>query len=116
LQPSASPELAVSINEHGATTALIDAIYPRDVSCRLCPEEADADGVGLSGDTGVSNVDVATACSEIGACIKAQSDVLVAGCVAVERPITNGRVKAAGCIVNERQITTDGRISNAGCV
>jgi hypothetical protein len=99
--------LAVSINKNRVTTALVHSIYPGDVSCRL--SAADADGVGLTGDTAVSNVDVVIACSEIVACITAQCGVSTAGCVVIERRLAIGRVIGAGCVLTER-IKTGGRV------
>jgi hypothetical protein len=57
--------LAVSINENRVTTALIDAIYPRDECGIVRGMVADADRVGLSSDTGVADIDVVISCGEI---------------------------------------------------
>jgi hypothetical protein len=68
--------LAVSVNENRVTAALIDAIYPRDVSCRLCSIRADANGVGLASDTVIADIDIVVARSEIVASIVAYRDVI----------------------------------------
>jgi hypothetical protein len=86
--------LAVSINENRVTAALIDAVYPRDVSCRLCSIRADADGVGLSSETGVSDVDVVIAGGEIYSTVSTYCDVGAATNV-IERLTTNSRIKVA---------------------
>jgi hypothetical protein len=54
--------LAVRINEHRTTVALIDAVYPRDVSCRLVRLVTDADGVSFASATEVPYINVEVAC------------------------------------------------------
>jgi len=103
--------LAVNVNEHGATTALIHAIYPRDERSTVHGLVADADGVGLIGDTGVADINVAIAGGEIVARLKTQCDVVAAGCVATERFKTGGRIVVA--VVVKERIITDGRVVDA---
>jgi hypothetical protein len=54
--------LAVRINEHRTTVALIDAVYSGDVSRRLVRLVTDADGVSFAIDTEVPYINVVVAC------------------------------------------------------
>src|SRR6266404_6096319 len=76
---------------------------------------ADADGVRLSRNTIVADVDVVTARSKVEAGPIAQRDVRAAGGVAIERIHTARRVGATGGITIERGKTI-GRVVVAGSV
>ena len=56
-----------------------------DKGFRLSSGCADADGSGLARDTTVANIDIVTARGEIDTGMKAQCDVVAAGCVVQER-------------------------------
>src|SRR5205823_7622183 len=71
--------------------------------------------VGLVSNTRAVNIDIVTACGQMFARLKAQCDVVVAGCVVRERLITCGRVAAASGIAIERIKTRCG-VPVARCV
>ena len=57
---------------------------------------ADADGIGLAGNTQVTDVHIVAARSEVAASLKAQSDVGIPGGIVLESFITVSRVVVAG--------------------
>jgi hypothetical protein len=103
--------LAVRINENRVAAAFIDSVYTSDEGGTVHGLVADADGVGLIGDTGVADINVAIAGGEIVARLKTQCDVVAAGCVATERFKTGGRIVVA--VVVKERIITDGRVVDA---
>jgi hypothetical protein len=87
------------------------AIYDNCHTCRNgCPRDAgdkcgpvslsrtDANGSRLTRNSRVADVDIVIARGEINAGFGAYRDVIAAGCVALKRPITVGRVIEAGCV------------------
>src|SRR5438093_8253338 len=103
-----------------------------DKRFRLRSMCSDADCVRFVTNTLVTYVDVVIACGEIAARSKSQRDVLVAGCVVMERISACARVEVAGCIIDERpnpggcvgvadgvskqRLRTDSRVFAARCV
>src|SRR6516162_614396 len=103
-----------------------------DKRSRLHSPPADADCVGLAGNSWVADIDIVIARGEISTGSPAQCDVEAAGCIVPEREKTHGRVAAAGCIALERssaggrveetgivsaeRTITGGRVAAAGCV
>src|SRR5439155_478490 len=74
----------------------------------------DADGVSLSSNTKVSEINIVVACGEIATGEIAQRDVVGASCIIHERIVTIGRVAVAGCTGKERNKTYC-RVVRAGC-
>src|SRR5713101_8087546 len=62
-----------------------------------------------------ADVDIVIASGKIYPGFIANRDVVVAGCVVLERKRTGSRVVDAGCVEKER-IKTDGCVTDAGCV
>ena len=91
-----------------------DSIDAGDICVRLSSCRANANGVGLSPNTFVADIDIVIARGEIQTGAKAQGDITVT-CVAIERQITVGGVVVAGDVEIER-VSTVGRVAVAGFV
>ena len=89
-------QLPVAIYFHQHRAAKCYPIYTGDKGSRLRSYRADADGVGLGGNTEVSNVDVVRTGSKTSASRTAHGDIVGAGGVTGKRLETDGCVVAAG--------------------
>jgi hypothetical protein len=72
--------LAISVDEHWTAATLVHCIYPGDKCRCLIRLIPDSDGVGLSSNTFVADVDIVIARSEVIAGITAYCDIEAAGC------------------------------------
>src|SRR5438105_12290931 len=85
-----------------------------DVGGSLDERTPDAHGIGLTGNTKVTDVNVAGAVRELRARIKTDGDVPV-GCAPVERMVTDGRA-ADGVGVAEKSVRSVGSVAGADSV
>src|SRR5207248_9478019 len=107
--------LAVIVHVTGASTRP-DRLTRNtgDVGGSLDERTPDAHGIGLTGNTNVTDVNVAGAVRELRARIKTDGDVPV-GCAPVERMVTDGRA-ADGVGVAEKSVRSVGRVAGADSV
>jgi hypothetical protein len=92
--------------------------YSKDTSdkgARLSFHVADADRESLASNPIVADVNIEIARREVETCHGANRDVVVSGCVIVERCNPSCRIVVAGCVANKRSLT-GGRVVVAGCV
>src|SRR5262249_42753881 len=112
---SGRAELAVFVHDHwqrgSATCGFCINASHKSGSLNI----ADANGVGFPANTSVADIDIVTARGETSPCATAQCNVVVPGCIVIERSSTVGRVAIARNI-SVKCPNTVSRVEAAVCV